>query len=663
MRLKNKLQGNRLPSLRVAQVIFFLVSSFFILIGSFFIHQENKNREKQAKIQFQVSQLEFYDWLLGEGCPDLTNRSIDQVYHRKCLEKALSLIISSQNDLSPFLKRAIQESQAHVGYRRHDSGKALGLEQANGLSSESLSQVISRVSEEKDHFREELRKASLEAKESLKTLVFMNRTSVVFLMIWATLVTVLGWVLLLGVAQIGSNISRHRLFLDGRQDELLDGVWLKSLFVKTIRGLQFVISRQLFQANTRIRELELKNSRLELMASCVSDGFILLRGYELIYANFMGKKLLGLSTVSDSCEFFLDLSRIEAGHSPIMQAIKKAIFQSMPIQYELVEDDRRSDFLIHVYLIQADDLPNHSLSPVLQVLNEEKSLDPIYLIRAQDVNLMTEMQEAKTHFLGTLSHEVRTPVTSLTMAIRLLQRSSEKFSDPVQQNLIDICAKDIDRLRGLIEEFMGVSELNTLSQNLNVQKVEILKLITHSVHSFRAQARDKEIVLSVLTQPTLVPLIVEVDAVKISWVLAKLINNAIRHTPRGGKVDVYVEACEDWVDIGIRDTGPGIEGRRIESIFGKYSSHYDLRVGRSGSVGLSLAISKDVITAHGGKIEVKSKYGEGSTFILRLPMQAQRVTNTKGLAAEDVDFCDEVESGVGSSNMKGAQGGTDSCGG
>ena len=115
MRLKNKLQGNRLPSLRVAQVIFFLVSSFFILIGSFFIHQENKNREKQAKIQFQVSQLEFYDWLLGEGCPDLTNRSIDQVYHRKCLEKALSLIISSQNDLSPFLKRAIQESQAHVG--------------------------------------------------------------------------------------------------------------------------------------------------------------------------------------------------------------------------------------------------------------------------------------------------------------------------------------------------------------------------------------------------------------------------------------------------------------------------------------------------------------------------------------------------------------------
>ena len=472
-----------------------------------------------------------------------------------------------------------------------------------------------------------------------------------------------GLVLWVGLNQVGRNLKNYQYSSLLDVEKLSEGVCGSSL----LRGLMLRVTQLTFQheleLQRRIQKLEFDTSLLELLASSTSDGLILLQGNQLLYANFMGKSLLGMSSGMALNCVYPDFTDDQGLNSIMIHSMKKAISQSMPIQYEFREGDRKSEFLIHAYLMSAQEISDNSVIKPLRVWNETQALDPIYLIRAQDVNLLREVQEAKTHFLGTLSHEVKTPVTSLTMAIRLLQRAKESFMNPMHQNLIEICVKDIDRLRQLIDEFMGVSELDSLSQNIRFQKVEFIKLMRHSVQSFMNQARDKSIELSFLSEGSCTPLILELDAVKISWVLSKLLNNAIRHTPRGGKVDVCVEACEDWVDIRIQDTGPGIERNRIESIFEKYSSYYDLRVGRSGSIGLSLAISKDVITAHGGMIEVKSECGTGSTFILRLPRKTQRIGAERGFAQEKSHLSHENKLDLGSSNMKGAQGGTDSCGG
>lgn len=363
---------------------------------------------------------------------------------------------------------------------------------------------------------------------------------------------------------------------------------------------------------------------LELLASFVSDGLLLIRGNEIIYANRIGKRILGLSQDSDAVGLHLHQIVGDAALNAV-SSILKSIEQSLPIEFHFWEEDREWIAFIHTYLIVAEEGIDKRLFRELPVVQTQQVIAPLYLVRAQDVTLLSEIQAAKSHFLATLSHEVKTPVTSLMMAIRLLERSIDEFTNPVHQTLIKTCGKDIERLRSLIHEFMGVSQLDSLSQNISFQSVSVSKFLSHSVQAFKSQALERNIIMHFSMPSFSSSILVEMDAIKISWVLSKLLTNALRHTPPGGKVDVSLEACEDRVSICIRDTGPGIERSRLDKIFEKYSSHYDLRVGRTGSLGLSLAISRDIMTAHGGRIEVQSALGLGTEFRVILPRSVHRV--------------------------------------
>jgi two-component system sensor histidine kinase VicK len=112
---------------------------------------------------------------------------------------------------------------------------------------------------------------------------------------------------------------------------------------------------------------------------------------------------------------------------------------------------------------------------------------------------------------------------------------------------------------------------------------------------------------------------VAMDATKVAWALSNLLTNALRHTPRGGKVDVFLEAFDDRTMVRVKDTGPGIERSRQEKIFEKFNPYYDLRVARSGTVGAGLAIAKEIVVAHGGRIWVDSESGQGAEFCFVLP--------------------------------------------
>ena len=148
------------------------------------------------------------------------------------------------------------------------------------------------------------------------------------------------------------------------------------------------------------------------------------------------------------------------------------------------------------------------------------------------------------------------------------------------------------------------------------------RLIKQQSQFFQPQAFERGIELAAKIGPEARNLEIRVDPTKISWAFSNLMTNALRHTPKGGKVEIILAANETHVEIKIRDSGPGIDRNRQDRIFDKFSPFYDLRVARSGSVGMGLAIAREIIAAHGGRIWMTSEPGRGAEFCFSLPLPA-----------------------------------------
>jgi signal transduction histidine kinase len=363
-----------------------------------------------------------------------------------------------------------------------------------------------------------------------------------------------------------------------------------------------------------VGRLLIEKRRAEVIAASITDGVFLLRGEEILYANPVAERILGSKTHRG-----LNLAARE--DLPGAVAVRTAITRTIPVEYTLEDGDRKTFYLIQTHPIDNNviEQAEHSVgSPVDQVLDRFQA-DSIVV--AQDVTLVRESEEAKRHFLGTLSHEVRTPVTSLTMATRLLKRNIDQIENSTQRALVKTCIDDVERLRGLVEDLVTVSRFETLTQRMDVRIVDLGKLIRHSIQAFQSEAKERGIELTCKVIGSTQPLHISIDATKVSWAVSNLMTNALRHTPQNGRIETELEATGDRVEFRVRDTGPGIDRKRQGRIFDKFNPHYDLRVARSGSAGMGLAIAREIVVAHGGKIWVASEPGQGALFAFTLPLK------------------------------------------
>lgn len=261
-----------------------------------------------------------------------------------------------------------------------------------------------------------------------------------------------------------------------------------------------------------IRRLLFEKRRADVIAASISDGIVLLKGQQFLYENPVAELI----------------SKSEFGR----QAILSAVTQSMPVEFVMETEDGNRYFLVQAHEI------SHDLVEQVDVHNVAAAdeFQATTLVVAQDVTLVKESQEAKGHFLATLSHEVKTPVTSLTLATRMLYRTIEDLPNPTQRSLVKTCAEDVDRLRVLLDELLTVSRFDTLTQRIEFQHTDLSKLVKHSVQSFQRQAREKGIEMTTeVLNPNRVPLMLSMDPAKIAWAFSNLLTNALRHSPRDSK--------------------------------------------------------------------------------------------------------------------------------
>jgi two-component system sensor histidine kinase KdpD len=228
----------------------------------------------------------------------------------------------------------------------------------------------------------------------------------------------------------------------------------------------------------------------------------------------------------------------------------------------------------------------------------------------QDVTYVRDQEARREQLMATLSHELRTPLTSLRMAVELLRREPGRDGD-----LAAAAHEDVMRLEDVAQRLLDVSRSRAMTIPLERQHVEVGRLVARVAKLFELQARERGVQLETAVADD--GLAIAGDATKLGWALSNLIVNALRYTPRGGRVHIEAIGRESTVRIAVSDTGPGIPPEQRERIFERFVQGTD--TAESGAAGLGLAIVRDIVQAHGGRIFLDTEVGRGSRFTLELP--------------------------------------------
>lgn len=247
---------------------------------------------------------------------------------------------------------------------------------------------------------------------------------------------------------------------------------------------------------------------------------------------------------------------------------------------------------------------------VIPIRGDGEELVGFTLVLA-DTTELRRIDEAKSNLLATVSHELKTPLTSVQMAIGLVLDDPRLGSLSARQlELLDAARGDADRLRRIIENILDMARLQGGQPRLQLQAMAPGEVLGRVLEPVREGFRVRQIELAT-DVPAELPQVL-VDPTRIDHVLANLLSNAMKYTPVGGRVVVSVKSEGAMVRFSVCDTGPGIPEAYLPRVFDKFVRVPGLA--EPTGVGLGLAIAREVVEAHGGRIEVSSVVGEGSTF-------------------------------------------------
>lgn len=231
------------------------------------------------------------------------------------------------------------------------------------------------------------------------------------------------------------------------------------------------------------------------------------------------------------------------------------------------------------------------------------------VIILRNVTLFKELDLAKTNFMGTVSHEFKTPISSIKMGLQLLENPQVGDLNFEQKNLLNGIKGDADRLLKITGELLNITQVESGFIQLNMKNAEVSNIINYAIMANKAEADQKHIKINVEIGENCD--MVFADEEKTSWVLNNLLSNAIRYSYENSEINITVEKLNDKVKFSVTDFGRGIEPEFLSKIFDRY---FRIPRTRKEGTGLGLSISKEFIEAQGGTIEVESKLGDGSRF-------------------------------------------------
>jgi signal transduction histidine kinase len=339
--------------------------------------------------------------------------------------------------------------------------------------------------------------------------------------------------------------------------------------------------------HSNMAKMQFEKSRIETIINQMRDGIIGLDANKnILFLNVVAQKLMGLKE-----------SDIVGKYAPDV-AVKNDLMRKL-----LQTDEDKKDLKIYL-----DDKEGFFNKDILDVTNNREVIGKVIVLR--NITLFHELNEAKTNFIATVSHELKTPISSIKMTTQLL---SDKRTGPLtndQEQLVNSIGDDAERLLKITSELINLAQVETGNIQFNLQPTPIPTIVEDAVDAVQIQAQQKNISIKTDLPPDIPQ--IRADKEKTTWVLINLLTNAIKYSFESSAIEIHVKPTNRDVQISVKDHGRGIDDKYISRVFDRYFKVPGSQ--ERSRTGLGLAISKEFIEAQGGRIWVNSRIGEGSEF-------------------------------------------------
>lgn len=366
--------------------------------------------------------------------------------------------------------------------------------------------------------------------------------------------------------------------------------------------------------NTMAEKLEEYNSsslarlmnekkRIETLINNMHDPVIGLdEDMKIIFANHQAVKIIG-ATLSEMI-----------GKDARSLALRNDLIRSLILDLENDATEEKKSEPLKIYLDGKEGYFDKEILHIEIVPAGEQDKKLIgHVIILNNVTEYRELDFAKTNFIATVSHEFKTPISSIKMSVQLLENEQIGSLNSEQKNLLENIKDDAVRLLKITTELLNMTQVESGNIQLSLLPVDPKEIVAQAVEATKVQAEQKHITLEVQTTTTLPKINADLD--KTAWVLINLIANAIRYSHEHSTIYIGIEARTNQIIFSVKDQGQGIDPQYKDKIFDRY---FRVPGTKREGTGLGLAICKEFIEAQGGKISIESEYGVGSTFTIVL---------------------------------------------
>lgn len=381
------------------------------------------------------------------------------------------------------------------------------------------------------------------------------------------------------IKEIANKNYKHRIHIKNK-DEF--GI-LADAFNEMAERLEYFES-------SNVNQLMFEKNRAEAVINSLKDASIGIdKNNVILFANYQALQLLGL------------LSEEVVGKHVDELKTKNDLFGF------LINNETNIPFKIVV-----ENSENYFIKEIIEIEHGNAKNKVIVL---KNITSFKELDVAKTNFISTVSHELKTPLASSDFSLKLLEDERVSTLSPAQKELIIHLKEDNKRMLKILSELLNMSQVEAGRIQLNIQRVNPLQIIENAIQAISANAKEKDVEIVNNSEKDLPE--IEADPDKTTWVLNNFLTNAIKYSYTNSLVEVKALLQESSVVFSVTDHGPGIDETYLPRLFERY---FQVPGSKEKGTGLGLAISKEFVEAQGGKIWVESEIGKGSIFKFKLPV-------------------------------------------